>query len=164
MAVGTAGGDVTTGSRVSGSSVGFTSYTDNDGPESTVILTGGIGDYGTAVSVHPDGSVDPEHSSQLKLTLRDGSFRIGIADLDKKFVSAMSSFPPNTSTCSGTVRVSGATPIVAGSGTGAYQGISGGFNLTITLAEVDAKANCGPSSAFLRQSIVIAGSGTVSLR
>jgi hypothetical protein len=143
--------------------VDFTDYTDNDGPESTVILTGAIGDYGKAVSVRPDGTVDPDHSSQLDLALRDGSFRIDIAVLHKKFVGVMSHFPPNTGTCSGTVQVAGATPVVAGSGTGAYKGISGSFDLTITLAEVDAKTNCGASSAFLRQSIVTAGSGTVSL-
>jgi hypothetical protein len=87
-----------------------------------------------------------------------------VADFDKKFVSAMSNFPSNTSTCSGTVTVAGAAPIVAGSCTGSYRGISGNFNLTFTLAEVAAKANCSASSAFLRQSIVIAGSGTVSFR
>jgi hypothetical protein len=145
-----------------GGTVGLTDYSDNDGAKSTVILTGAVGDFGEAVSVHPDGTVDPDHRSQLNLALRDGSFRISIADLDKKFVSAMNSFPSDTSTCSGTVTVAAPAPIVAGSGTGSYRGISGEFNLTLTLAEVDAKANCGASSAFLRQSIVTAGSGTVS--
>ncbi len=131
---------------------------------SAVILTGAIGDFGEAVSVHPNGTVDPDHSSELSLALRDGSFRVSIADLDKKFVSAMRHFPSNASTCSGTVTVAAAAPIVAGSGTGSYRGISGNFNLTIKLAEVDAKANCSASSALLRESIVTAGSGTISFR
>jgi hypothetical protein len=154
----------TTTTPAAGGAVGFTDYTDNDGPSSTVILTGAIGDFGRAVSVHPDGTVDPDHRSQLKLTLRDGSFRIGIADLDKKFVSAMRTFPPNTSTCSGTVTVAATARIVAGSGTGSYRRISGAFDLTLTLAEVDAKANCTTSSALLKESIVTAGTGTVSVR
>jgi hypothetical protein len=147
-----------------GGAVGFTDVTDNDGPRSTVILTGAIGDFGQATSVHPDGTVDPDHGSQLGLTLRYGSFRVNIADLHRSFVTAMRRFPSNTRTCSGTVTVAADAPIVAGSGTGSYRGISGGFHLTIALAEVDATANCGSSSAFLRQSIVTAGSGTVSFR
>ena len=154
----------TTTTPAVGGTVGFTDYTDNDGPNSTVILTGAIGDFGGAVSVHPDGTVDPDHRSQLKLALRDGSFRIGIADLDKKFVGAMRTFPPNTSTCSGTVTVAATARIVAGSGTGSYRRISGAFDLTLTLAEVDAKTKCTTSSALLKESIVTAGTGTVSVR
>jgi hypothetical protein len=40
--------------------------------------------------------------------------------LDKEIVSAFSRVRCNTSTCSG--NVTGTTPIVAGSGTGAYRG------------------------------------------
>ena len=159
-----ADGPAATKTPAAGGTVYLADYTDNDGPKSTVILTGAIGDFGEAVSVHPNGTVDPDHSSELSLALRDGSFRVSIADLDKKFVSAMRHFPSNASTCSGTVTVAAAAPIVAGSGTGSYRGISGNFNLTIKLAEVDAKANCSASSALLRESIVTAGSGTISFR
>jgi hypothetical protein len=141
--------------------VRLTDYTDNDGPTSTVILTGAIGDYGKAQSVNPDGTVNPEHNSQLNLMLTRGSFRLSIADLHKKFVSAMSQFPPNKVTCSGTVTVGAATPIVAGSGTGSYKGISGTFNLTLTLDEVDKKP-CTDSSVLLAQAVVTTGSGTAS--
>ena len=54
--------------------VTISAYSENDGPTARVILTGAIGDYGKAVSVHPDGTTDPEHGSQLKLgLLRDHS-------------------------------------------------------------------------------------------
>ena len=144
--------------------VHLTDYTDNDGPTSTVILAGAIGDYGKAESVNPNGTINAEHNSELNLMLTQGSFRLNIGDLGKKFVSALSQFPPNAVTCSGTVTVTGPTPIVAGSGTGSYKGISGNFNLTITLDEVYSKANCTASGAFLAQAIVITGSGTVSFR
>lgn len=157
-------GSVPAKTAAAGGTVGFTDFTDNDGPKATVILTGAIGDFGQATSVHPDGTVDPEHGGQLGLTLRYGSFRVNIGDLHQRFVKAMRHFPSNVSTCSGTVTVAGAVPIVTGSGTGSYRGISGGFHLTLTLAEVDARANCNASSAFLRQSVVTAGSGTVSFR
>jgi hypothetical protein len=149
----------------SGRRVFLTSYQNDDLPGATVILSGAIGDFGEAVSVLPDGTVDPEHSSQFNLALTQGSFRIVIGPLHAKFVNALSHAPYNLKTCSGHAAVTGAAPVVTGSGTGAYKGISGSFTLTITGNEVDAKPGCQPfsGSALLAQSIFIAGSGTVSL-
>jgi hypothetical protein len=113
------------------------------------------------VSVLPDGRVDPEHTSQLRLELTRGSFRISIAALDSKLVSAFGDSAYYASTCSGHVAVTAAAPVVAGSGTGSYRGISGSFDLTATVDEFD-KAPCGAPSAFVTQIIDIAGSGTVS--
>lgn len=145
-----------------GDSVHLVDYTDNDGPDSSVILTGAIGDYGKAVSVNPDGSVNPEHDSQLRLDLAHGSFRLDIAALDQTFVAVMrTQFPTNTGTCSGSVSASHAAPIVAGSGTGAYQGISGQFDLTIKLDEVDATGSSCPGAALLSQMLITSGSGHV---
>jgi hypothetical protein len=148
----------------SGGLVFFTAYQNDDLPGATVVLSGAIGDFGEAVSVLPDGTVDPEHSSQFSLALTQGSFRIVIGPLHAKFVSALSRASYNLKTCSGHAAVTGAAPVVAGSGTGAYAGISGSLTLTITGNEVDAKPGCQPfsGSALLAQSIVIAGSGTVS--
>jgi hypothetical protein len=148
----------------SGGQVFFTAYQNDDLPGSTVVLSGAIGDFGQAVSVLPDGTVDPEHSSQVNLALTQGSFRIVIGPLHAKFVNALSRAPYNLKTCSGHAAVTGTAPVVTGSGTGAYNGITGNFTLTITGNEVDAKPGCQPfsGSALLAQSINIAGSGTVS--
>jgi ABC-type hemin transport system ATPase subunit len=54
----------------------------NGAGKSTTILTGGVGDYGPAVTVLPDGAVDPSRSSELELKLSRGSFRLSIAKLD----------------------------------------------------------------------------------
>ncbi|MCU1679466.1 MAG: hypothetical protein JWQ81_205 [Amycolatopsis sp.] len=139
--------------------VHLTDYSDNDGSTSTVILADGIGDYGKATSVHPDGTVDPEHSSQLDLALTQGSFRLDIGGLHQKIIDAFADFPANKKTCSGTVNVTGWTPIVAGSGTGAYRGIRGGFTLAVAIDEVDQKPAC---TGLLNQTIVISGPGSVS--
>ncbi len=141
-------------------------YTDNDGPDSSVILTGAIGDYGTAVSVNPDGSVNPEHNSQLRLELSRGSFRLDVAALDRAFVAAFAArFPADAGTCSGDVTVSRAVPIVPGSGTGAYQGVSGAFQLTITADEVDpVGSDCDGTAGYLSQKLVTTGFGGVRLR
>jgi len=143
------------------SNVGFTNYTDNDGVYSTVILTGGIGDFGQGVSVNPDGTPNPEHDSQLELDLQDGSFRIDFAQLDGKFVSTLANFPADTTTCSGIASAEGTAPIVQGSGTGAYRGVSGTFHLKVTLAEVDQVAGCRNPDVLRKQLIVITGSARI---
>jgi hypothetical protein len=149
--------------RGGGGGVHLVDYSDNDGPSSSVILTGAIGDYGKAVSVNPDGSVNPEHDSQLRLDLSHGSFRLDIAALDRTFVEVMrTQFPTNASTCSGSVSASHAVPIVAGSGTGAYQGVSGQFDLTIKLDEVDStSSHCDGTAALLSQMLITSGTGHV---
>ncbi|HEY7429827.1 MAG TPA: hypothetical protein VH641_03740 [Streptosporangiaceae bacterium] len=151
------------GSRAGGT-VRFSSYSDNDGPASTAVLTGAIGDYGKAVSVHPDGTIDPGHTSQLELELSQGTFRITVGPLDHKLVAAFRTFPPDLATCSGVVRATAAAPVVAGSGTGRYRGISGSFQLTVTVSEVDGAQRCSPASAFLAQNVFITGPGRVSFR
>jgi hypothetical protein len=134
----------------------------SDGPDLRAIVTGSVGDYGPAVTVAPDGKADPSHSSQLELRLTRGSFRLSIADLDQRFVSATSHEPIYPATCSDFVSVSAAVPVVSGSGTGAYWGIRGSFTLTATLDEVEAKP-CEPDRGFAWQAVVFAGPGIISL-
>jgi hypothetical protein len=142
--------------------VHLSAYTDNDGPTATVILTGAVGDYGQAHSVNPDGSVNAEHSSQLDLALSKGSFRLDLADVARRFVAVAGAVGVNTATCSSTASVTGDVAVVAGSGTGAYVGITGTFHLTITLDEVYRPIACSVTGAYLAQSIVITGPGTVT--
>jgi len=133
-----------------------------DGAYWHAIVSGVIGDYGPAVSIYPDGHVDPAHSSELALRPAHGSFRLGIAALDKKFATAATREPIYPKTCTDLVSVTGSIPIVAGSGTGAYRGITGGFPVTLTLNEVEARP-CQPSlGAFRAQLITVAGSGTIA--
>ena len=87
------------------------------------IVSGVIGDYGPAVSIYPNGQVDPAHNSELALRLTHGSFRLSIAALIKAFVKAAFHEPIYPKTCSDLISVTGTTPIVAGSGSGAYHGI-----------------------------------------
>jgi hypothetical protein len=134
----------------------------SDGPHFRAVVTGAVGDYGPAVTVSPDGKVNSSHTSDLELNLTHGSFRISIADIDKKFVRAASHEPVYPRTCSDFMSVAAAAPIVAGSGTGSYRGISGSFDVTITADEVNAKP-CHPVTGFLWQVVVLAGPGTVSL-
>jgi hypothetical protein len=97
----------------------------------------------------------------MELRLRHGSFRLGIAALDRKIVNAYRHWPSNQATCSGTIAVTARLPVVAGSGTGSYRGITGGFLATITISEVDDKP-CDGTGKFLSQVIMLTATGTVS--
>jgi hypothetical protein len=146
----------------SGGLVHITGYSDSDGPKSTVILTGAIGDFGQAVRTGANGPA--QQYNRLNLAFTHGSFKLSIVGLEHNLVSAFGHFPSNTSTCSGIVTVTATTPIVASSGTGAYKGVSGNFKMTVTIAEVDSWPKCpvaGPD-VLLAEDIFITGAGTVS--
>jgi hypothetical protein len=133
-----------------------------DGAYWHAIMSGVIGDYGPAVSIYPNGQVDSAHNSEMELRLTRGSFRLSIAALDKKFVKSASHEPIYPKTCTDLISVTGTTPIVAGSGTGAYHRIHGSFPVTLTLNEVEARPCHSSPGAFRTQLITVAGSGTIS--
>ena len=133
----------------------------SDGPDLRAIVTGAIGDYGPAVTVFPNGKVDPSHTHDLELKLTHGSFKLSLTELDKKFVAVASHEPIYPRTCSDYMTASAPMPIVPGSGTGAYRGISGRFAVTITADEVE-RSPCPEAMAFRWQALVLRGPGTVS--
>jgi hypothetical protein len=148
----------------SGGKVNLTSFSNNDGPTSKVVLTGSIGDYGSAVRMSTGGSLK---DSELKLEMTRGSFRLDIAVIESELVkSAGSGFPTNQATCSGLLDITAASPIVSGSGTGAYRGIHGTFHLTVSINEVESWPVCPKTdtSPYLSQTAFITGSGLVSLK
>jgi hypothetical protein len=133
---------------------------DSDGPDFQAILSGAIGDYGPAVTVLPDGKVDPEHTSQMELKLRHGTLRLYIDGIASKFRAQTAHEPLYPASCSDYFDVSATVPVVAGSGTGAYRGISGSFSLTLSDYEDEKTPPCGPP--FLAQILTLSGSGIVS--
>jgi hypothetical protein len=141
--------------------VHLTEYANDDGTRSSAILTGAIGDFGEAISIHPDGSINPDHDSQSNLVLSRGSFRLNIKALDHQLVAAFGGLQPDPRTCSAHVSVTAMAPIVAGSGTGSYSGISGAIRLSVSVDEVF--KTCRTSAAYLAQAVVTTGTGTVSV-
>lgn len=138
----------------------------SDGPYFNAIATGAIGDNGQAVTVHPDGSVDPEHTSQLEVNLAHGSFRLSIIPLDKALARALRNFAPSPSaspaTCSGGIRFTVPAPVIRGSGTGTYRGLTGTFSVTVHLDEVLPNPPCINDVPPLAEIIVLDATGTVS--
>ena len=159
-------GTATAAPAQAGGTVHLIDYTDNDAAATTAVLTGAVGDLGQGVSVNPDGTLSTGHA-QLNLVLSQGTFRIDTVSIDQRFLAAASATPfqHGPESCSGYVSVEGSAPIVAGSGTGAYRGITGIFHLTMTLNEVDAptgNGQCDVTGALLGQIIVIEGTATVA--
>jgi hypothetical protein len=133
---------------------------DSDGPDFQAILSGAIGDYGPAVTVLPNGKVDPEHTSEMELKLRRGTFRLYIDGIASKFRAQTAHEPVYPATCSDYLDVTATVPVVAGSGTGAYRGAHGNFSAALTGYEDEKTPPCGPP--FLAQILVLTGSGTIS--
>ena|SRR5579859_3079841 len=133
----------------------------SDGPRFRALVTGAVGDYGPGTTVLPDGQVDPEHSSELELTLSHGSFRLNIATIHQDIIKAFGHWQSNA-TCSGSISFTAQAPVVAGSGTGAYRGITGSFSMKVSIDEVDVKPACDGTGQFASQLILMDGSGNVS--
>ena len=168
----TSGGTIAANaSTVTNGPVHVTVYGDSFGVGSTAVLTGAIGDSGSSESIDANGTPDPSNNTEELLDLVQGSFRVSVVGLDKKIQSAFGRFQLNHRTCSGSLSATASVPIVAGSGTGAYAGITGGFVLTFSLAFVGPKYGSGThegqcnnsnSASPVAQALVVTGSGTVS--
>jgi hypothetical protein len=119
----------------------------------TVILTGAITDNGT------DHQGDPVDGIN-RLEFSNGSFSIDVA----KVGSMLQSLPLNPTTCSSDGTVTAPVPIVDGSGTGAYQGISGTFNITASVAFILPRLHgkCDTTATQYPGVLIANGSGTIS--
>jgi hypothetical protein len=126
-----------------------------------VLFTGAIGDYGTTHSVTTDGK------KIATATLKKGTIELNLTALSKKANKAMPTF--DVATCSGSVNVSDATPII--SGTGLYAGIHGTVRITESFGFIGVTYKSGPkkgqcnlsnSAPTLAQMTAVYGSGTVS--
>lgn len=152
------------GSEKSGGVVEITAYSNNDGPSSSAVLSGDIADFGSAVRTSTNGAAAQQYN-RLELKVSRGSFSLDISVLEKRLVAAFALFPTNQKTCSGVEVVTVSAPVAPGSGTGAYEGISGSFDLTVTINEVDNWPTCPKSGQnLLTESIFVTGSGSVSFR
>src|SRR5580692_11063439 len=59
----------------------LTSYAGNDGPKASLVLTGGIADFGQAVRTAANGSNKKDYN-QLLLTMTHGSFQLDISAIE----------------------------------------------------------------------------------
>ncbi|MBV9452336.1 MAG: hypothetical protein JO345_41260 [Streptosporangiaceae bacterium] len=136
---------------------------DSDAPVFTSVVSGPVaGDHGPAEQVGPGSTVPTVHGGELLLSLSRGTFRLNIADIDTKFTKALG---PATipSTCSDYVSVRDSVPIVPGSGTGVYRGITGTFDATLTVNEIH-PTPCTQTVKLFRQLIWFNAAGKITRR
>lgn len=155
----------------SGGTVHLIAYGDGAGAGEIDVLTGAIGDSGFGISVDANGTTDPAKGTEQNFSLVHGSFRVSTQAIDQKINTAFNNFKPDPTTCSGMISVSGTAPIVSGSGTGAYVGISGTFTVTVTYAAIGPKLTSGKNKGqcdnsnnapSLGSAEIVTASGTVS--
>jgi hypothetical protein len=144
---------VTPGPSAAGDRVHLTDDADSDSPISRVILSGGIGDFGT-------GTLD-QSTGRFVLQLSHGSLTLQFGELDGRLVAKLHGLSVNQSSCSAFAQVSGAAPIVSRTGTGSYTHLTGAFALALTLDEVFHPGACTEQSPYASQKIITSGWGTV---
>jgi hypothetical protein len=127
-----------------------------DGNVGTVILTGAITDHGT------DHQGVAAGGTYNRLVLSKGSFEINVGPIGN-----LLNFPVNPATCSADGSAKAPIPIVAGSGTGAYQGIRGAIETTVTFAWILprlANGQCNTNATRYPGIGIANGAGTVSYK
>ncbi len=103
-----------------------------NGATSKIVITGVIGDYGTATTINKAGTPNP-NGNYVKIALQKGGFEVNSVALNKKTNTA----PPlmeNMATCSVVFGATGPTTLF--NGTGAYTGITGTIIITEKFAGV----------------------------
>jgi hypothetical protein len=113
--------------------------TNPNSPVSKIVVTGVIGDWGTATSVNKDGA-PTNNGNYEKIVLQHGGFTANSVALNQKTNNA----PPimaNSTTCS--VVFGGTGPVTLFKGTGAYAGITGTIIVTEKFAGIGARYTSG---------------------
>ena len=88
----------------------------------------------------------------MELELRHGTFRLYIGPIASKFRAKTSHEPVFPRTCSDYFDVTAPVPVVVGSGTGSYRGITGNFSLSLMGNEDQVSPPC--SNGFARRILV----------
>jgi hypothetical protein len=126
-----------------------------------VLITGAVGDYGPSHSVTTGGE------KIATATLKQGTIKLNLTALGKK--SNKTNPIIDAATCSASVTVSAATPIIGG--TGLYAGIHGTVQITESYGYLGAFYKSGPKKGKCNMSnnaptvatmVDVYGSGTVS--
>jgi hypothetical protein len=114
--------------------------TPGNGAVATIVVTGAIGDYGTATTIDKNGKVD-DNGDYVNVVLKHGGFEVNSVELNK-ITNAAPPIMANNTTCSVEFGASG--PVTLFNGTGMYAGISGNLQITQRFAAVGSRYTSGP--------------------
>jgi hypothetical protein len=112
----------------------------SNGAVSKILITGVIGDYGTATTIDKSGKVD-ENGDYVNVVLKHGGFEVNSVQLNK-LINAAPPMMANATTCS--VEFGGSGPVTLFNGTGMYAGIAGTIRITEKFAGVGPRYASGP--------------------
>jgi hypothetical protein len=128
------------GATKGGTTQVFATPTSSNSAVANIVVTGAIGDYGTATTIDKNGKVD-SNGDYVKVALQKGGFEINSTTLNQK-VNALPPVEQNSTTCS--VVFGGTGPVTLFGGSGAYVGISGTLQVTETFAGIGPRYSSGP--------------------
>jgi hypothetical protein len=146
-------GPASAGTSTAGRVRAYEADTNVAGNLGTIVLIGAITDTGI------DNQGQGPNGSNL-IVLSKGSFAVDVSKVGNK----LSNVPVDQTTCSSHGTVTGRTPIVPGSGTGAYRRISGALDVEVSVAFILPRVNgaCDANAAHYPGVLIVKGSGTVS--
>jgi hypothetical protein len=139
------------------------------GAAGKIVITGAIGDHGSATTIDKSGKVN-SNGDYVKIVLEHGGFEVNAVALNRKANAA----PPTTNssaTCSFSFAVS--APVTLFNGTGLYAGISGVAHVTETFAGIGPRLTSGPKKGQCNPSNTappvaffasVIGTGTVTFK
>jgi hypothetical protein len=141
--------------------------TPSSGAVDKILLTGAIGDHGTATSIDKDGTVNV-NGDYVKVALHKGGFEVNAVTFNK----VLDNLQPSVNSVTCTFWAGGSGPVTLFDGTGAYAGIRGTVTVSTSFAAIlpryttgakmgqcNMSNNAQPVAQF---SGSITGSGTVS--
>jgi hypothetical protein len=139
--------------------------TASNGAVQPILITGVIGDHGTATSIDKDGTVD-KNGEFVKIKLAHGTFEVNAVALNQRLNKLQPTF--DRANCS--VWAAGSGNVTLSDGTGAYAGISGTIRITTSFAAIlprfasgPKKGQCNANAAPVAQfQGALEGSGNVS--
>jgi hypothetical protein len=153
---------IASGAGAAGTSGPIEFYVSGTTVTTPILVTGVVTDYGKATSVTRSGKPD-ENGNYERVVLQKGGFWVDATQLNKKLNSGVPRL--DRTRCSFTFRGTGPTKLFRG--TGAYAGISGAVDVTVTFVGVlpklkDGKCDMSQSAQPVAQFGVVTGSGTAS--
>jgi hypothetical protein len=139
--------------------------TPGNGAVDQILITGVIGDHGTATSIDKDGTVD-KNGEFVKIALAHGTFKVNAVALNQNLNKLQPTF--DRANCS--VWGTGSGNVTLFDGAGAYAGISGTVKITTSFAAIfprfasgPKKGQCNANTAPVAQfQGALEGSGNVS--
>ncbi len=115
--------------------------TPGQGAVDKILLTGAIGDHGTATSMEKDGTVN-KNGRYVRIRLTKGTFEVNAVELNQR----LDKLQPTIDTTTCTAWGSGSGNVTLFNGTGAYAGISGAIKMTSSFAATFAFDKTGPKA------------------